>query len=154
MITSKIAAGRCSPRAGGLDSDNTNDNNIFDDSMSDVLSTANSIPSSCNYHSIQSISQQDISTTLSTFYFHNIDGYKTNFHESLINIKSMRYLPSVLTFCETNLKSDDQYDYDITEYNAEHLYAINTKNKGSGLSFYHKKSCVFYRLVSLDIRNN
>ena len=89
-----------------LDSDDTNDN-IFDDSMSNVLSTANSILSSCNYHSIQAISQQDISTSLSTFYFHNIDGFKTNFHESLINIKSMNHLPSVIAFCETNLKSDD-----------------------------------------------
>ena len=136
-----------------LDSDNTNDN-IFDDSMSNVLSTANSILSSCNYHSIQAISQQDISTSLSTFYFHNIDGFKTNFHESLINIKSMNHLPSVIAFCETNLKSDDQYDYDIKDYNAEHLYAINAKNKGSGLSFYYKKSCVFFRLASLDVRNN
>ena len=122
--------------------------------MSDVLSTANSILSSCNYQSIQAISQQDISTSLSTFYFHNIDGYKTNFHESLINIKSMNHLPSVIAFCETNLKSDDQYDYDITDYNAEHLYAISAKNKGSGLCFYYKKSCVFFRLASLDIRNN
>ena len=125
-----------------LDSDNTNDN-IFDDSMSNVLSTANSILSSCNYHSIQATSQQDISTSLSTFCFHNIDGYKTNFNESLINIKSMNHLPSVIAFCETNLKSEDQYDYDITNYNAEHLYDINAKNKGSGLSFYYKKSCVF-----------
>ena len=122
--------------------------------MSDVLSTANSILSSCNYQSIQTISQQDISTSLSTFYFHNIDGYKTNFHESLINIKSMNHLPSAIAFCETNLKSDDPYDYDITDYNAEHLYAISAKNKGSGLSFYYKKSCVFFRLASLDIRNN
>ena len=135
-----------------LDSDNTNDN-IFDDSMSDVLSTANSIFSSCNYQSIQAISQ-DISTSLSIFYFHNIDGYKTNFHESLINIKSMNHLPSVIAFCETNLKSDDQYDYDIAVYNAEHLYAISAKNKGSGLSFHYKKSCVFFRLASLDICNN
>ena len=135
-----------------LDSDNNN-NNIFDDSMSNVLSTAYNILNSCNYHSIQAISQQDIGSSLSTFYFHNIDGYKTNFHESLINIKSMNNLPSVIAFCETNLKLDDQYDYDITEYNTEHLYAINDKNKGSGLSFYYKKSHVFFRLASLDIRN-
>ena len=108
-----------------LDSDNNN-NNIFDDSMSNVLSTAYNILNSCNYHSIQAISLQDIGSSLSTFYFHNIDGYKTNFHESLINIKSMNNLPSVIAFCETNLKLDDQYDYDITEYNAEHLYAIRT----------------------------
>ena len=135
-----------------LDSNNTNEN-IFDDSMSNVLSTAHNILNSCNYHSIQVISQQNISASLSTFYFHNIDGYKTNFHESLINIKSMNHLPSVIAFCETNLKLDDQYDYDITEYNAEHLYAINDKNKGSGLSFYYKKSYAFFRLTSLDIRN-
>ena len=65
----------------------------------------------------------------------------------------MNNLPSVIAFCETNLKLDDQYDYDITEYNAEHVYAINDKNKESGLSFYYKKSHVFFRLASLDIRN-
>ena len=66
----------------------------------------------------------------------------------------MKHLPSVIAFCETNLKLDDPYDYDIMKYNAEHLYAINDKNKGSGLSFYYKKSYVFFRLASLDIRNN
>ena len=65
----------------------------------------------------------------------------------------MNHLPSVIAFCETNLKSDDQYDYDIADYNAEHLYAISAKNKRSGLSFYYQKSCDF-RLASLDIRNN
>ena len=65
----------------------------------------------------------------------------------------MNNLPSVIAFCETNLKLDDQYNYDITEYNAEHLYAIHDKNKGSGLSFYYKKSHVFFRLASLDIGN-
>ena len=60
----------------------------------------------------------------------------------------MNNLPSVIGFCETNLKLDDQYDYDITEYNAEHLYAIDDKNKGSGLSFYNKKSHAFFRLAS------
>ena len=61
-----------------LDSDNNN-NNIFDDSMSNVLSAAYNILNSCNYHSIQAMSQQDIGSSLSTFYFHNIDGYKLIF---------------------------------------------------------------------------
>ena len=58
----------------------------------------------------------------------------------------MKHLSSAIAFCETNLKLDDPYDYDIMEYNAEHLYAINDKNKGSGLSFY-------FNLFTAEVHN-
>ena len=48
-----------------------------------------------------------------------------------------------------SITDGDQYDYDIADYNAEHLYAISAKNKGSGLSFYYKKLCVFQVGVTL-----
>ena len=41
--------------------------------------------------------------SLGKFYFNNIDGFKTNFNESLINIKSLNCVPSLIAFCETNL---------------------------------------------------
>ena len=95
-----------------IDFDNNN-NDIFDDALINVLTTAHNIRNSCNYYPIEAISQQNTNASLSTFYFHNIDGYKTNFYESLIDIKSMKHLTSVIAFCETNLKLDDPYDYDI-----------------------------------------
>ena len=91
---------------------------------------------------------------LSTLSFHNIDGFKSNFHESLINIKSINYSPSILSFCETNLKRDDLEDYSISGYNSEHLYAISDKSKGSGISLYYKKTHLFNRISSLDMQNN
>ena len=72
----------------------------------------------------------------------NIDllSYNTNHNtDKLINIKSINYTPSIISFCETNLKSDDPEDYSISSYNSEHLFAIPDKNKGSGISLCYKK---------------
>ena len=41
----------------------------------------------------------------------------------------------------------------MTEYNAEHRYAIPGKKKGSGLSIYSHKTNLFRRISSLTIRN-
>ena len=133
-----------------VDSDHSS--NIFDDSMYDVLTTADSILSNCKCRPINELQVYD--NTFSTLYFHNIDGFKSNFHESLINIKSINYSPSILSFYETNLKRDDPEDYLISGYNSEHLYAISDKNKGSGISLYYNKTHLFNRISSLDIRNN
>ena len=82
-----------------LDSD---DNfNTFDDSMCDTLNCANTILQSCCYYEpVNRVNEDD---SLSKFYFNNIDGFKTNFNESLINIKSLNCVPSLIAFCETNL---------------------------------------------------
>ena len=76
---------------------------------------------------------------------------KTNFNESLINIKSLNCIPSLISFCETNLDEDDIHDFNMTDYNAEHLYAIPGKKKGSGLSIYSHKTNLFRRISSLTI---
>ena len=41
----------------------------------------------------------------------------------------------------------------MTDYNAEHLYAISGKKKGSGLSIYSHEINLFRRISSLTIRN-
>ena len=65
----------------------------------------------------------------------------------------MKELPSIIAFCETNLKIDDPDNYTISEYNSEHFYALHNKSKGSGLSIYYSKIHIFNRIPSLDIRN-
>ena len=76
------------PFSVDFDSDKNYDN--FDDSMCDALSTAQSVLDSCNYCDINELSTCNVDKSFTTFYFNNIDGYKTNFQESLTNIKSMK----------------------------------------------------------------
>ena len=95
------------------------DFNDFDDSMSDALNMANNILTNCTFSDANNI--PNLSSDLSTFYFHNIDGFKTNFNEALVNINSMKTKPSLIAFSETNFKHDDNDDYNIINYNSEHL---------------------------------
>ena len=132
-----------------LDSD---DNfNTFDDSMCDTLNCANTILQSCCYY--EPVNRVTVDGSLSKFYFNNIDGFKSNFNKSLINIKSLNCVPSLIAFCETNLDEDDSHDFNMTDYKAEHLYAIPGKKKGSGLSIFSHKTNLFRRISSLTIRN-
>ena len=59
--------------------------NTFDDSMCDTLNCANTILQSCSYY--EPTTRGNVDDSLSKFYFNNIDGFKSNFNESLINIK-------------------------------------------------------------------
>ena len=132
-----------------LDSD---DNlNTFDDSMCDTLNCVNTILQFCCYY--EPVNRVNVDDSLSKFYFNNIDGFKTNFNESLINIKSLNGVPSLIAFCKTNLDEDDIHDFNMTDYNAEHLYAIPGKKKGSGVSIYSHKTNLFRRIPSLTVRN-
>ena len=56
--------------------------NTFDDSMCDTLNCANTILQSCSYY--ETTTEGSTDDSLSKFYFNNIDGFKTNFNESLI----------------------------------------------------------------------
>ena len=132
--------------------DSFNDSfNTFDDSMYDTLNCANTILQSCSYYETTTKGSTDDS--LSIFYLNNIDGFKTNFNESLINIISLNCIPSLIAFCETNLDEDDIHDFNMIDCNAEHFYAIPGKKKGSGLSIYSHKTNLFHRISSLTIRN-
>ena len=134
-----------------LDSD---DNfNAFDDSMCDTLNCANTILQSCSYYEL--VNRITVDDSLSKFYFNNIDGFKSNFNESLINIKSLNCVPSLIAFCETNLDEDDIHDFNMTDYNVEHLYAIPGKKKGSGLSIFSHKTSFFagFRLLLFVINS-
>ena len=125
--------------------------NTFDDSMCDTVNCVNTILKSCCYY--EPVNRVNVDDSLSKFYFNNIDGFKTNFNESLVNIKSLNGVPSLIAFCETNLDEDDIHDFNMTDYNAEHLYAIPGKKKGSGVSIYSHKTNLFRRIPSLTVRN-
>ena len=86
--------------------------------MSEALNMANNILVNCNYSDTDKL--PNISGNLSTFYFNNIDGFKTNFNEALVNINSIKTEPSLIAFCETNFKfkQDDIDDYEIKNYNS------------------------------------
>ena len=125
------------------------DFNDFDDSMSEALNMANNILVNYNYSDADKL--PNISGNLSTFYFNNIYGFKTNFNEALVNINFIKTKPSLIAFCETNFKQDAIDDYEIKNYNSEHLYAKHNKSKGSGIKIYYKNSHLFQRI---DVRNN
>ena len=114
--------------------------------MSDSLNMANNILTNCTFSNANNI--PNLSSNLSTFYFHNIDGFKT-----LVNINSMKTKPSLIAFSETNFKHDID-DYDIINYNSEHLYVKDNKNKGSGITIYYRNSHLFQRIPSLNVCNN
>ena len=129
----------------------SDDSNTFNDSMCETLLTANDILNNCKYLEINS--EYNPNNTFTSFYFDNIDGFKSNFNESLINIHSMERLPSIITFCETNFKHDEPDEYVIGNYNAEHFHAIENKKKGSGISLYYDKTHLFHRMPALNTRN-
>ena len=129
----------------------SDDSNTFDDSMCETLLTANDILNNCKYLEINS--EYNSNNTFTSFYFNNINGFKSNFTESLINIHSMERLPSIITFCETNFKHDEPDEYVISNYNAEHFHAIENKKKGSGISLYYDKTHLFHRMPALNTRN-
>ena len=94
----------------------------------------------------------NLSSDLSLFISTILMGLKKNFNEALVNINSMKTKPSLIAFSEINFKHDDNDDYSIINYNSEHLYAQDNKNKGSGITIYYRNSHLFQRIPSLNVR--
>ena len=88
-------------------------------------------------------------------YYHNIDGFQTNFTEFLNQQLIFTGIDfQFYCFVETNLHEGVPHDYNITGFSAEHLFAIEGKRKGSGISIFFRDSCSFKRSRDLDIRNS
>ena len=64
--------------------------------MCEALLTANDILNNCKYLEINS--EYNSNNTFTSFYFNNIDGFRSNFTESLINIHSMERYPPLSHF--------------------------------------------------------
>ena len=119
--------------------------------MCDTSSSATNVLSNCSYKNVNEIVNVDKSCA--TLYFKNIDGYKSNFEETMYNTNSFRSSPSFIAFYETNFRESDINYYEISGYNSENLHGMNNKSKGSGIPLYFKKSLLFNRIASLNICN-
>ena len=125
--------------------------NTFSGGMCDALDCASAVLQTCSYS--EPTSSGSVDDSLSEFYFNNIDGFEANFNESLIDIRSLNCIPSLISFCETGLGGDDVRDFNMIDYSAEHLYAVPGKGRGSGLSVCGHKTGLFRRVSSLAVRN-
>ena len=99
-------------------------------------------------------SDRSFTSKHTNLYYHNIDGFQTNFTEFLnqqLLFESIDF--QFYCFVETNLHEGVSHDYHITGFSAEHLFAIEGKRKGSGISIFFRDSCSFKRVRDLDIRN-
>ena len=110
----------------------------FDDDVDNHIDTAQiakDILKNCTYYNSDSIPLiSQLKNT--TFYFNNIDGFKSNFNEFLNNKINHKIKFDFYCFNETNVKENEPHDFDIESYNCEMLYAIDNKSKGSGIAVY------------------
>jgi hypothetical protein len=119
-----------------------------------AMSASNTLEN-CNYRTVlQADTSLSESTNLSSFYFHNIDGFKSNFTEFRNQIYNFTSSFDFFLFCETNLKQHEPHNFNIEGYHSEFLHSNPKKNKGSGLAMYIKDSVIFKRQTSLNIINN
>lgn len=139
--------------------ENDRDSGIFSsddpDDFIDTLSIARSVLKSCNYYNTSELKSLSVSKNGTNFFCNNIDGFASNFTEfrnNLINIDAHFF--DFYCFNETNLKTGLAHDYEIPGYNAEHLYSIDDKAKGSGLSIYFRETLKFTRNKNATKRTN
>ena len=127
----------------------------FDDDVDNHIDTAQiakDILKNCTYYNSDSIPLiSQLKNT--TFYFNNIDGFKSNFNEFLNNKINHKIKFDFYCFNETNVKENEPHDFDIESYNCEMLYAIDNKSKGSGIAVYYRNNLPFTRINYLCIRN-
>ena len=128
----------------------------FDDEIDDTFNTVHivkNVLTNCTYHNSYSLPINKLSH--STFYFNNIDGFKSNFEEFIANKCLHNHNFDFYCFNETNIHANDKQNYDIEGYNnPEMLYAIEGKSKGSGLAIYFREKVQFTRIEYLSKRTN
>ena len=137
------------------DFDEDDDNGFyFDDDVDDTVNSTQiikNILSNCKYHNPHELPLANLHHT--TFYFNNIDGFKTNFNEFLANRLNHKHNFDFYCFNETNVKENEPHDFEIENYTSEMLYGIEDKAKGSGLALFFRNTLPFTRLKFLSIRN-
>ena len=132
---------------GILDDDEGDEQNLmFDDDLvaadqNESVKTVRNIIDRCSYVDPSCISKHINPGT--TFYFNNIDGFKTNFCEFECQLINHDILFDFYCFNETNLSADIQHSFELNNYNSEFFYSITGKSKGSGLAIYYKNNLNF-----------
>ena len=116
--------------------------------MSDALNVANNILTICNYSDTDKL--LDISENLSTFYFNNIDGFKTNFNpleqsplltESNTSLRASRAQSICMRWSKYSLMEHRGFTENYTGSKIQNL----TKSFDWGvvqLSVFHKKRLI------------
>lgn len=141
--------------------DDNDDNLYFEDDIEnicDTLATSSLLLERCKVMNQTTFNSNFNSTKFSNNYisifYHNIDGFKSNFYEFLNqNINFSRDF-DFYCFVETNLKENVPNDFNINDlYIHEQFYAIENKHKGSGISIYYKRNINFTRIKKLCVRN-
>ena len=136
-----------------IDDDDDHDY-YFDDEIDESFNTvqiAKNVLTNCKYYNSYSLPVDKLKH--STFYFNNIDGFKSNFEEFLANKSLHKHNFDFYCFNETNVHVCDNHDYEIEGYNfPEMLYAIEGKAKGSGLAIYFRENIQFTRIEYLSKR--
>ncbi len=128
-----------------FDEDNFDKNMMFEtDEECDTNTTADiarKILEDCKFRDPDSIVKTKVLGT--SFYFNNIDGFKTNFSEFQNQILNHNLSFDFFCFCETNVRTDTRKNFEMMDYNSEFFDSIDGKSKGSGLSIFYKKHLSF-----------
>ena len=131
-----------SPGEGG-------DYDLFDhdfeiDDHLDSMTTASAILEQCNYVDLSKFDQEFSmvnTNSFASFYFLNIDGFKTNFDEFILNHESLTQSFDFICFAETNIDSSDLNRFQLSsDYYCLDVPKLPHKQKGSGLTLYYRKT--------------
>ena len=139
-----------------LDDDENFDRDLFfDDDLqsadhNESIVTVRTVLNNCSFIDPIHLCKHKRSGT--TFYFNNIDGFKTNFAEFQCQLLNHSARCDFYCFNETNLNSGTMHNFELDNYNSEFHYSIPEKSKGSGLAIYYRKSLNFKIDKSLTMR--
>ncbi len=106
-----------------MNDDEDNDRNVlFDDDyeaidQNESIIIAKDIPENCSYVDPHILKKQIKKGT--TFYFNNIDGFKTNFCEFENQLLNQSIQFDFYCFNETNLSSDIRHNFELEKYHSE-----------------------------------
>ena len=129
-----------------IDDDDEHDY-FFDDEIDQSFNTVQIVKevlNNCTYYPSDTLPITKLLNT--TFYFHNIDGFKSNFNEFLGNKMIYKHDFDFYCFSETNIHDNCKENFDIEGYTPEYLYAIEGKAKGSGLALYFRDTLPFIKI--------
>jgi hypothetical protein len=139
-----------SPHFNIFDPGEVSDYQMFDhdfelDDHLETLSTASALLERCDYIDVPKFdcdfSSLSASPSHLSFYFLNIDGFKTNFDEFTVIHSSLVNTFDIICFAETNVDSSDLKKFTLGhEYLCLDIPKLNDKQKGSGIAVFYRKS--------------
>ena len=126
-----------------------NEDSDSSDLISDTTSIAKQILSDCQFYNPVQLPNSNSGTS---FYFNNIDGFKTNFIEFQNQVLNQSTKFDFYCFNETNVNDETSMNFELDNYNSQFFSCITGKSKGSGLALYYKNNLNFKADKSLTMR--